>query len=143
MENAQFTQKYYLDKTDEELDALVAEAAGLTLKYMSGEGGWLDHEGVLVHLATEFKPTSRANYALDLLREVVAEGNIVTFNSADIMTKTNTIIFGGVDKSESMEIPVFADDLNDPNDFEEFRKKWLRGICIFYIMYKNAKRNSE
>ena len=35
----QWTQEYYAQKSDEELDVLVAEAAGLKLSSLAGEGG--------------------------------------------------------------------------------------------------------
>ena len=131
--------EYYQSKTDEELDVLVAEAAGLKLAYLSNEGGWLDSNGVLVHLKSEFHPTSKTNYAIELLREVAAEGNGVAINTADIITQANAITIGGFPFSSGVELPLITNPVDDINSFGDFRKTFLRSICIFYILYKNSR----
>ena len=134
-----FTQAYYETKTDEELDALVAEAAGLTLSSLAGEGEWVDNTGVLIHLASEFTPTSKTNYALTLLQEIAADGNGLAINTADVMSKSFGIILGGFPFEGEEPLPMVQTSIEDINNFGEFRKAFLRSICIFFIMYKHSK----
>jgi len=131
-------QQYFDTKTDDELDVLVANAAGLTLKSLAGEGGWVDSKGALIHLQSEFKPTSRANFALSLLHELAADGNVIALNTADVMTKEDVISIGGFPKKGTMEFPIVISPVSDVADFGVFRKTILRSISIFYIMHKNA-----
>ena len=131
--------EYYKRRSDEELDALVAEASGLELRSMGGEGGWVDKDGVLAELQTEFHPTSQANVAIELLREVSADGNGLAINTADVNTKTPGILIGGFPFDGEKELPIMFTEIEDINDFGEFRKNLLRSICIFYVMYKNSR----
>ena len=134
-----FTQEYYAQKTDEELDALVAEAAGLKLSSLAGEGGWVDSTGALIHLASEFHPASKTNYALTLLQEVAADGNGLAINTADVMSKSFGIIIGGFPFDGEEPLPMVQTPIEDINDFGEFRKAFLRSIAIFYVMYKHSR----
>jgi len=135
----QWTVEYFKLKTDNELDSLVAEASGLRLRSMGGEGGWVDKDGVLVELQTEYHPTSQANVAINLLREVSADGNGLAINTADVNTKTPGILIGGFPFDGENEIPIMFTEIEDMNDFGEFRKALLRSICIFYVMYRNSR----
>jgi len=135
----QWTQEYYAQKSDSELDVLVAEAAGLKLSSLAGEGGWVDNTGALIHLASEFHPCSKANYALALLQEVAADGNGLAINTADVMSKTHRIILGGFPFKGEAQLPMAQMPIEDINDFGEFRKAFLRSICVFYVMYKHSK----
>ena len=135
-------QQYFDTKTDDELDVLVANAAGLTLKSLAGEGGWVDSKGALIHLQSEFKPTSRANFALSLLHELAADGNVIALNTADVLTKEDCISIGGFPKEGNMEFPIVISAISDVADFAIFRKTILRSISIFYIMHKNARLES-
>ena len=134
-----FNATYYATKTDNELDSLVAEASGLELRSLAGEGGWVDKDGALCHLQAEFCPTSNANFALELLREVSADGNGLAINTADVNTKTPGILIGGFPFDGENEIPIMFTEIEDINDFGEFRKNLLRSICIFFILYKNSR----
>ena len=134
-----FNAAYYATKTDNELDSLVAEASGLELRSLNGEGGWIDKDGVLAELQTEFRPTSQANVAINLLREVSADGNGLAINTADVNTKTPGILIGGFPFDGEKEIPIMFTEIEDINDFGEFRKNLLRSIAIFYILYKNSR----
>ena len=134
-----YAQEFCDTKSDEELDALVAEASGLTLRIHSGEGGWVDSEGALIHLQTEFHPTANANFALELLREVSADGNGLAINTASVNTKTPGILIGGFPFDGEKEVPIMFTEIEDMNDFGEFRKALLRSICIFYVMYRNSR----
>jgi len=131
--------EYYKQKTDNELDSLVAEASGLELRSLAGEGGWVDKDGALVELQTEFHPTSQANVAINLLREVSADGNGLAINTADVNTKTPGILIGGFPFDGENELPIMFTEIEDINDFGEFRKNLLRSICIFFILYKNSR----
>ncbi len=134
-----FTVDYYKQKSDEELDVLVAEAAGLELRSLGGEGGWVDKDGALVHLQSAFHPTSNNNFALELFREVSADGNGLAINTADSMTKTPGILIGGFPFDGEKELPILFTEIEDMNDFGEFRKTLLRSFCIFYVLYKNSR----
>ena len=133
-----FTQAYYKTKTDEELDVLVAEAAGLKLSSLAGEGGWVDNTGALIHLQYEFHPTSKTNYALTLLQAIAADGNGLAINTADVMSKGFGIIIGRFPFEGEEPLPMVQTPIEDINDFGEFRKAFLRSICVFFIMYKNS-----
>ena len=135
----QWTQEYYAQKSDEELDVLVAEAAGLKLSSLAGEGGWVDSTGALIHLASEFHPTSKTNYALALLQEIAADGNGLAINTADVMSKSFGIILGGFPFEGEEPLPMVQTQIEDINDFGEFRKAFLRSIAIFYVMYKHSR----
>jgi len=137
--DVKFTQSYYETKTDEELDVLVAEAMGLELRSLSGEGGWVDNEGTLVHLQHEYHPASKMNYALELLQLVAMEGNGLAINTSEPLTKTDMVLIGGFPKEGKEPLPLLGFPIEDISDFGKFRKTWLRAICIFYIMYKNSK----
>ena len=139
MEHINWTQDYYLTKSDSELDALCAEAAGLKLSSLAGEGGWVDDTGALIHLQSQFKPTSDTNFCLDLLREVAAEGNGIAINSADVMTKQYGWIIGGFPFEGNAPLPMVRSMTEDADDFGVFRKNFLRSICVFYILYKHSK----
>ena len=134
-----FNAAYYQTKTDDELDVLVAEASGLELRSLGGEGGWVDKDGVLVELQSEFHPTSQANCAIDLFREVSADGNGLAINTADVNTKTPGILIGGFPFDGEKELPIMFTEIEDINDFGEFRKALLRSFCIFYVLYKNSR----
>jgi len=134
-----FTQEYYKTKSDEELDVLVAEAAGLKLSSLAGEGGWVDSTGALIHLQSEFHPCSKMNYGLELLREVAADGNGLAINTADVMSKTFGILIGGFPFEGEEQLPMVQTQIEDINDFGEFRKAFLRSIAIFFIMYKHSR----
>ena len=134
-----WTKEYYAEKSDEEIDVLVAEAAGLEARSLAGEGGWVDKEGTLIHLQSEFHPTSKMNYALDLLREIAAEGNGLALNTADSMSKTHGILIGGFPFEGNIPLPMVITPIEDMNNFGEFRKTFLHSIAIFYIMYKHSR----
>ena len=138
-----YSQRYYMGKTDEELDVLVAKAAGFKLSSFQGEGGWLDSEGALVQLESEFHPTSKTNFALELFREIAADGNGLALNTADALTKKDMFLFGGFDKNAETTLPLISFEIKDIGDFGSFRKTLLRGLCIFYIMYKNSRISDE
>ena len=133
-----WNQEYYKTKTDEELDVLVAEAAGLKLSSLAGEGGWVDSTGALIHLQSEFHPTSKTNYALTLLQEIAADGNGLAINTADVMSKSFGIIIGGFPFEGEEPLPMVQTPIEDINNFGEFRKAFLRSICVFYVMYKHS-----
>ena len=137
--NVKFTQEYFKTKTDDELDVLVAQTAGLELRSLGGEGGWVDNTGALTHLQTEFHPSSKMNYALDLLREVAADGNGLAINTADVMSKSFGILIGGFPFEGEEPLPMVQTPIEDINDFGEFRKAFLRSICVFFIMYRNSR----
>jgi len=139
----QLEQAFYENKTDEELDVLVAEAAGLVYANTSGVGAWLDEFGAIIHLESEFKPTSKMNVALSLFQEIAAEGNGLAINTADVITKKNTMMFGGFDKKEVNPLPLLYFEISDICDFCEFRKTFLRGVSIFYILYKISRESGE
>lgn len=137
--NIRFNQEYYAEKSDSELDVLVAEAAGLKLSSLAGEGGWVDSSGALIHLASEFAPTSKMNYAFELLRGVAADGNGLAINTADVVSKSHGIILGGFPFEGEEPLPMVQAPIEDINDFGEFRKAILRSICVFYVLYKNSR----
>jgi len=74
-----------------------------------------------------------------LLREVSADGNGLAINTADVNTKTPGILIGGFPFDGENEIPIMFTEIEDINDFGEFRKNLLRSICIFFILYKNSR----
>jgi hypothetical protein len=131
--------------SDEELDYLVAEAAGLNLSViLGGEQGWVDSEGVLVHLKSEFSPTSKMNFALDLFWQIAEDNNGLAINTCDPITLESAISIGGFNKSSdnTVQLPFVRINTNDEDGFGGFRKALMRAICSFFVLYKR-EGNSE
>jgi len=136
-----YKQQYFETKSDTELDVLVAESYGLTYKNLAGEGVWVDKTGAIIHLVSEFKPTSNTNFALTLLHELAIEGNVLAINTADVITKEDCISIGGFPKDGDSEFPVVIMPMENNPNFGTFRKTILRAISIFYIMHRNMSTN--
>ena len=138
-----FTQQYFDTKTDDELDVLAAEASGLTYQNLAGEKVWVDDTGAIIHFASEFKPTSKTNFALTLLHELATSGSVLAINTADIMTKEDCISVGGFPKDGDSEFPVVIMPMENNPEFGVFRKTILRAISIFYIMHRNMSDEDD
>ena len=139
--DVKFNQQYLDTKTDEELDVLVAQAMGLELRSMAGEGGWVDSEGALIHLQHDYHPTAKMNYALELIQLVAMEGNGLAINTSEPVTKQDLILIGGFPKVGEEPLPLLGFPIEDITDFGKFRKTWLRAIAVFFIMYKSSRQN--
>ena len=118
-----------MEKSADELNELVATAHGWTEKTVFGEEpAFVDEDGVIVQLVSEYNPAGNWNFAFELVRELNDAGYVIAINTHDAATLERAIIVGGFPTRDDLKpLPLVRVDV-EPEGV--YKNEVCRAICM-------------